>query len=128
MTRHLVVLAAALLSAGCGGSTAEPLVACDEPVLLTLTTGTTPQFTWQPPCLIAKVVVLDSVQNVMWDVQAPASSIPPGVRYGETPEGAQDITPPVALIAGRSYAVGVYRATGLQPSQVELLSALAFRP
>lgn len=128
MKRGLLAAGVALLAAACGGSTAEPLVACDEPVLITLTTGISPRFTWQPRCLIAKVVVQDSVQNVMWDVQAPASSIPPGVQYGETPEGAQELTPPVTLIAGRSYAVGLYRATGLQPSQVELLSAVAFRP
>lgn len=128
MKRRCLVLGTALLAAGCGGQASEPLVACEDPVFITVTTGAAPQFTWQPPCLISRVVVQDSVGTILWDVQTAASSIPPGVRYAQTPQGAQELTPPVTLIAGRSYAVGLYRATGLLPADVELLSAVAFRP
>jgi len=114
--------------AGCNGSTDEPLLPCDDGVFVNATTGTTPTFSWNPACLISRIAVADSAGTILWDVQTTASVMAPPLVYGQTPDGAVVHTTPGALVAGRSYSVGVYRSIGLQQDDIDLVGAESFRP
>lgn len=127
MTLGLVALAAAV--ARCRASEA-PIVACVDPTLLNVGTGTAPQFGWTPTCLAYEVIVTDSVGNFMWGIKADSGNVMmPSVTYGVTPTGGYTVLyPTVPLQSGKSYAVGLYVFVGPLPSQTDLLNAKAFRP
>ena len=134
MHRHRVVgglaLACVVCLAGCKTSTA-PAVPCVDPVaVFTIGSGTTPTFTWEPACTAHEIVVMDSVANLMWDVRSDSgSTIASGVTYGVIPPGPHTQTQaPVALVAGKSYAAGLYRNYFSSPTPTDVIAAKAFRP
>ena len=137
---YVTIGALALLGWGllsCSTSTEPALLSCSDAsiaggggVFLTVGAGTSPRFTWSPVCKAYSLVVTDSVGGTMWGVISDSgATLAPPVDYGVLPAGPHSqIQAPVALQAGKSYAVGVYRPYITGPSPGDVLGAVAFRP
>ncbi|MFI5214417.1 MAG: hypothetical protein ACHQU8_07765 [Gemmatimonadales bacterium] len=129
------VLGWGLLS--CSTSTEPSVLPCTDPsiasgggVLLSVGSGTAPRFSWSPTCNAYSLVVTDSVGTTMWGVISDSgSTLAPSVDYGVVPAGPHTQTQaPVTLLAGKSYAVGLYRQYISSPTPSDVLGAVAFRP
>ena len=111
-----VVLALVCLAA-CSDTT-EPNE-CAGNVELNVALGLAPLFRWEPQCSLSTLVVLNDVQQVMWNIRAPTgeNTLESRIRYGEVPSGAVEEAPAIALQAGAAYTVRVLR---LERQQDEL--------
>ena len=123
----LVWIPMVLALTACGDSTGTAGGGCDEPVTMTIGSGTTPSFDWSPACTVAQVTVTEigasPDKELKWAVLADQNVIRPPVRYGTTPAGALQIHAPEALSAGKSYLVGLAvqdATTGELEVQVQL--------
>jgi hypothetical protein len=109
--RSLVWIPMALAVAACGDSSGPSGGGCDEPVTMTIGSGTTPTFDWSPACTVAQVTVTEigaePPDDLMWAVLADQNVIKPPVQYGSTPSGAVQIHAPAVLTKGKSYLVGL---------------------
>lgn len=116
-------------------------VACSDPntvdecsgnVTLDVTVGVTPFFRWAPDCALSTLVVVNDVEEVMWNIGAPSgeNSLTTGIRYGVLPSGAiEEVGPAVPLRSGRAYIVRVLRIERRQDESVLMLAAEeVFRP
>src|SRR5262245_24501761 len=92
------------LSACSGKSPTDPsqLTACSGNVNISVSSGTTPTFTWTPECKVFAVLVEEGAGDV-WYVHQQSEGIPPGVRYGVTPSGSVLVEPPATLRVGTTY-------------------------
>ena len=133
----LVSLVFGLVSLSCKSSTGPSLLSCSDPSIsggggeiLTVSSGTTPTFSWSPGCLAYSLVVTDDTGAVMWGVASDSgNTMPPPVGYGVVPGGPHhQLQAPTALIAGKQYAVGLYRFYIGSPTPSDVLGAIAFRP
>jgi hypothetical protein len=97
---------AALLNA-CDDDAFESPRECTGPISLTVSSGTTPQFTWTAACAVGRVAVHDE-SSLIWDVRSAPPRIVSPVRYGVRPSGATEEQPAEALEAGKTYHVEVY--------------------
>jgi len=97
----------------------DPIVACSDAQTVTVSveTGTTPRFTWQPTCGMSSLQVFpDTGSSGGWVVYSGAHAaenpLPSGIRYGRLPPDG--IAPGGAhpLVHGVSYHVVVYRWIG----------------
>ena len=121
----------------CATSTEPSVLPCTDAsiasgggVLLSVSSGTAPRFSWSPACTAYSLVVTDSVGTTMWGVISDSgSTLGPPVDYGALPAGPHSQTQaPVTLQAGKSYAVGLYRQYVTSPTPSDVLGAVAFRP
>jgi hypothetical protein len=111
-------------------------LACDDvtapacpsvPLTVSVTSSTTPTFTWTPNCSAAKLIVYEVIQpsaggdQVVWIIEARISSLSAAspVVYGHVPFSMRQTAGPVALVGGRTYRVSVLNA-----SRVEMGSKL----
>ena len=104
LTTALVLLVTVLLS--CGG-----LSEYSGEVTIHVDTNGTPTFYWSPEC---KVYCL-GVETTGWDigdvwVVESECGFGPGVKYGEVPDGAREVTEPYHnyLLPGGEYVVFLY--------------------
>jgi hypothetical protein len=123
--------------AACSDSPQEvPLEDCrDNQVSVTVSGGVTPTFSWTPRCGMASLDVFPSSGGAsLWVLftgeQAATNPFRSGIVYGQTPQGALEVTGPVPLSAGTEYTVLVYRCAGDASGCDALLQAGAatFRP
>lgn len=94
--------------------------ACTQAVQLAAPSGATPSFTWTPRCAAWAIIVvpqdpLPADPTSTWGIQAGATLIAPGVRYGSHPAGSTLIAQTVALETGRTYIVQVYQEGSITP-------------
>lgn len=132
-TRRLVpaVLLLATL-AGCDDDPTPPppprmcTVADAENLDITVTTGTTPTFSWTPVCAVQRISVYQPLATAteVWRVRS-AAGMGPGVRYGRTPSGAATQIGPVALEAGEEAVVEVAIGTD---QALNVIGGAAFTP
>lgn len=89
-------------------TSAEDLPACSGPVAISVSTGTTPTFSWSPACKVfyLDIGVVDTDQEI-WAVANfdAKNTISPGVKFGVTPAGTRLIEGPVSLQPGTKYSV-----------------------
>jgi hypothetical protein len=130
-----LMLGIGLLS--CKTSTEPSVLSCSDPsvssgggILLSVGAGTAPRFSWSPVCKAYSLVVTDSNGATMWGVISDSgATLLPSVDYGVLPAGPHSqIQAPIALQAGKSYAVGLYRPYVSSPTPSDVLGAVAFRP
>jgi hypothetical protein len=95
----------------CGDETTAPLSDCPEAVELTVGPGLLPVFDWTPRCLAATLIVeaRDGSGFTMWILQTvdQENRLSPPVRYGDEPEGTEQIGDRRPLLAGTLYRAGL---------------------
>ena len=100
---------------------------CNGDVLVSVSAGTTPTFSWTPSCRLTFLKVESATgATPMWSIGDPLiqNSIASQVRYGTVPPGALQVREPIPLMPGTSYIVFVSRAHGDSFSDEEAGSAL----
>ena len=127
--RSAMIVGGLLLLDGCG-SDDDPvgppndLSPCTGPVSVTISSGSTPTFSWTPACTIQFLIVEENASD-RWDLTAlDGRGIAPGVRYGVVPAGARQSDPPIPLAAGKMHEVALYK--GL--SFADLIAVGSFTP
>jgi hypothetical protein len=124
------VLAILLAGPACGSDTTGPSeqVACTGNVAVSVSSGTTPEISWDPACK-AYFVLVEEDGGDAWGVisEDGANAIATPVRYGVVPTGATELNPPSPLSPGTAYAVGVFRWTG-PPEDGTLIGTTTFTP
>lgn len=117
--RIFATLLVAVTAAGCAGDGTAPKGCPSETssVQATVTTGASVVFDWDPKCGVALLLVEEDASD-QWVIGAPdfdnnetesANVILPPVTYGQVPAGAEEASPPAALIAGRSYELVLWK-------------------
>lgn len=108
-----------------------PPVPCtaDDLVTLTVSPGAATRFTWSPTCLAFRLGVTDTTGTYMWEIEADSgNTLASGITYGVVPDNATETIPSTALIAGRRYAVGLFRRIGPPPpDSVAEVQAILFQ-
>lgn len=128
--------ALALGASGCGGDPASPLADCVRgdgfTYEVTVTEGVSPQIAWTPLCRANGLEVVDlepadPVGGTMWRISfSGRNGLLPGVRYGETPAGATELSGPAKpLEAGHRYGLDV---AGLDALGGFVLDVVEFTP
>lgn len=125
-----VTLASLALStlAACAEKLTPPRASIECPRFTTLaisvSSGTTPTFTWTPECRPDRFAVWEEDGNAqsMWVL---ADSIPSGLRYGVVPPGTSEVDPARPLVAGVRYRVS---ASTISPFGGGAQGAAAFVP
>ncbi len=100
------------LTPGCDGYT-PPLTGCAAPLVVTVTAGTEPSFSWAGDCALARVMVESAASGVgAWGAISPlgTNALNPPVAYGGTPPGAIATANMVPqLVSGTTYRVTLQR-------------------
>jgi hypothetical protein len=127
----------ALLAFGLGCSEASappPPEVCpdDQSVTLQVSAGTRPTFSWMPDCGMASILVFPVAgPPAVWVVYGGAVSASnpfrSGTRYGQSPRGTFEATPPAALQVGTDYIVSISRWIG-EPGNLFEYGSATFRP
>ncbi len=115
---HRFLLAAILLETApmlaCVDTSAPPT--CEATASLTVSSGTTPDFSWEPQCLISTLIVSDTDGvPTAWTIQEypfAENLIAPPVHYATIPDGAVQDGPPVTLQAGHTYRATIVWIVG----------------
>lgn len=120
--KHSFFLGAALtlvvgFSTACGGdSPADPPTPCTGDVALTATAKPVPEVAWSPLCGVARLSIFlppsTGFLTTLWSISSPSGQIASGVRYGQVPPGAVEVTPAHPLQSGSTVAVGVIGVDG----------------
>lgn len=115
--------ASALLAiAGCsdGGTGPDDLGPCTvNSVAVSVSSGTTPTFTWTPACRVILLLVEQGATD-QWLLEATGDGIASGVTYGTVPPGASANEPATPLQAGTTYEIILFRG----PAGSEVMIAL----
>jgi hypothetical protein len=119
--RGLAVLSSAVaLGLACGDSTA-PL--CPSlPLTVSVTSSTTPTFTWTPNCSADQLVVYEVIQpsagpdQPVWIIKARTWGVGTAspVVYGHVTLSMRQTTGPEPLVVGRTYRVSVLNASRVE--------------
>lgn len=111
VTRSSLVGALVLSLVGCSDTASPNRDPCTGDVTISVSSGTTPTFTWSPACGVLAVLVEEDASDI-WIISATGNgTIGSGVKYGTVPSGAEEGTAPVALLAGHTYEVILFRGT-----------------
>ena len=108
-SRAAVALLVFAAASACNNSSTEAVVTptpeCADRVTVTITTGTTPTFTWTPDCPIVTIAVVSADRlTFFWAVGTiGADRMHAPIAYGVIPAGGQQSTPPKPLQAGTTY-------------------------
>ncbi len=92
----------------------EPIVLeeCNTDVMIKVSSGTTPTFTWEPICKVSWLLVEEGSSD-QWFISNPDSNtIAPGVVYGIVPESANENSEAKPLVKGTTYEVILFWRTG----------------
>ena len=112
--------------AACGDDGEGPdLIACTDDtgaVEVSVTTGASVRFDWEPACAMAFLIVEQQGGADVWVIgKDPPGTLGPGepdqvnlitppVTYGAAPSMADEIYPPETLVAGVTYVLGLGRS------------------
>jgi|GEM_PF-3231556 len=108
--RYSMLASLALVVASCGDSAGPTGGGCDESLVVTVSSTTSPAISWTPSCTVAAIRIsqpsepVDSLK-IKWWVQSETNSIRPPVSYGSAPAGATVLLGPKALFGGTQYFV-----------------------
>ena len=111
---------------GCGddGQGPDPIACTDDTgsVEVTVTTGASVQFDWEPACAVALLIVEQEGGGDLWLIGTRTSGSTPGfddpdgvnlitppVSYGAAPSGVDERNPAETLVAGVTYALILWR-------------------
>src|SRR5512132_510559 len=108
-----------LTELACNGASSISPQGCMQDVQVAVLTETTPLISWAPACGISSLSVETvpssaggSVETV-WSFYVPENSpVGPGIRYGQSPSGANVSVAPHPLVAGARYRVRVLQTVG----------------
>ncbi len=104
---------------------------CGLGVNLTVSSGTTPTFDWNPECRVGFLSVQETGDTDLWSIFAVnmTNAIAPGVTYGLVPEGAVQDGPLEPLSPGTTYFMGivVFEPEG-QDENFEIVATAMFTP
>lgn len=132
-----ILVVGALVASGCGGETGTnppppgPPVdstICAGPVDITVSSGTSPTFSWSPDCKIGRLIVMDGLLEA-WGTETLGENIYESpIEYDIPPPGAVEPEPAVPLIAGRTYTVSLYSWFSVSPESLVFLGEQDFTP
>lgn len=135
-----IFVAGAVLAAGCGGETGtnpplsgpgpDPVdsTICAGPVVITVSSGTAPTFSWSPACKIGRLIVMDGLLET-WGTETLGENIYASpIVYDVPPPGAVEPEPAVPLITGRTYTVSVYSWFSVSPESLVFRGEQNFTP
>jgi hypothetical protein len=104
-----------LVACGDDGQGPEPIACTDDTgsVEVTVTTGASVRFDWEPACAVALLIVEQEASD-RWLIgtaivdepllaELRENIITPPVTYGVTPSGVDELQPPETLVAGVTY-------------------------
>jgi hypothetical protein len=116
--------------AGCKDSNGPELSECPGAVAVSVTSGTEPSFSWEPPCRLFFLIVepADAGTDQWGVITLGINAILPPVKYGVVPPGAEEFQEPTQLEAGRAYKVGVGRYLGGDEDDGEIIGTQEFTP
>ncbi len=130
--KYMIALCVVPALTSCSDST-DPgsLPVCGVGVTLTVSSGTTPTFDWNPACRVGFLNVEATGGSDRWGIMGVnmTNAIAPGVTYGLVPEGAVQAAPPEPLSPGTTYQVGivVVEPEG-QDENFEIVATATFTP
>jgi hypothetical protein len=106
---------------------------CTTPVEISVTSGTSPSFSWTPTCQAAGLTVeaMDGSGTVMWTVVtlSTQNTLEAPVRYGQRPKNTSPTPAAQALMTGTRYRVSVIAAqTGSNGVSLFGIGSLEFIP
>lgn len=116
--RAATALAAAIALAGCGDDDSvspNAPAACTGAVTVTVSGGTTPQFSWMPACAMVALVVEEGADDQWTIVANQDSGFGPSVLYGTKPAGTAQSAPATPLRAGVPYNVTLFYGPVAKP-------------
>ena len=130
-TSVLAALSCAMLM-GCSSDGTDPgdaPPACTGPVTISVSSGTSPSFSWTPACSLFFVNV-ELGPTDQWSVISDSTNaIAPPVQYGVVPAGAQQSTSEVApLQAGQTYDVNLFYWSGPGAQDGTFIGSQNFTP
>ncbi len=108
--KYMIALCVVAALTSCSDSTdPESLPVCGVGVTLTVSSGTTPTFDWNPACRVGFLSVEEIGGSDLWSIFGVnmTNAIAPGVTYGLVPEGAVQSVPLGPLSPGTTYQVGI---------------------
>lgn len=106
--KHMIALCVVTTLTSCSDSTdPRSLPVCQFVGIVTVSSGTTPTFDWNPACRIGLLTVEQITGSDGWSIFGVnmTNAIAPGVTYGLVPEGAVQNAPPEPLSPGTRYHV-----------------------
>jgi hypothetical protein len=108
---------------------AQP-VPCEAAVVVAVSPGPVPEFSWTPACLAHWLLVEPAGSDMdLWGVVTDgANALASPVKYGTVPQGAQQFNAPVVLTPGTTYEVFLTRFVGPTDTDVELIGMASFTP
>ena len=110
-----VPLLAAFVLASCGDGTGPGAGGrCDGNVTASVSSGTTPTFTWAPACRVIGLLVEQEASD-MWFLEGTGEGIASGVQYGTVPPNATADEPATPLVTGTTYEVILFGGTPQNP-------------
>lgn len=124
----IIALCTIILISCSDNSTSSTDPDCSGRVEISVSSGTTPTFTWTPECAIFFLIVepADSGTDLWMIATEGSNSIGSGVKYGEVPEGAQELHDPVELVFGNEYKIAMYRYTDSNNEEYALIGTKQF--
>ena len=117
-----------VLVTACGASSdvtgPETIGPCTGNVTVSVSSGTTPTFTWTPACRVIGLLVELGASD-QWFLEATGDGIAPGVQYGIVPPGATADGPATPLVSGTTYEVILFRGA---PENAAIAAIKEFTP
>lgn len=109
----------------------QPLAQTEIPhggITVSVTSGTTPTFSWTPDSAIGRLIVEEGDEE-LWGTETDGANLYQSpIRYGVHPPGASEDEPANPLIAGHTYRVSLFRWISVDPESFELVGAQDFTP
>jgi hypothetical protein len=101
---------------------------CTGAVTITVSSGTSPTFDWNPACRLFLVLVELGAGDQWLVLSEGTNAIAPPVQYGVVPAGASQQEPAIPLQAGQTYDVTLARWTGPDGDDGTLIGNQNFTP
>src|SRR5262245_52963413 len=128
MHRTLLALTKGLLAPGCllltsvqcdGDSAGPSFLECAGPVVLSISSGLTPELAWRPRCSLFALDIHDlTTDTSTWSLLSlygTGNALDPPIKFGVVPPGVEEVTPPVPLSAGHEYRISLFRLDTSDP-------------
>ncbi len=119
--RSFLTLAAIVAAAGCGGGSPTGLATGGSgTVTLTVSSGTTPTYTWSGGQARRLTVTQSTGGGVFWNLEAlnAQTGFPAPATHGVVPNGAREASADVQLVQGTDYRLTVTLVNGNEGTQV----------